>query len=186
MKIVENLPGLLDANRRKALLRRAAERARGRRHGQRGAQIARGAKLLGPGTVLLGHGSRIKEDAQIFVAEGATLRLGKGAAIGIRNIVNVATSVTIGDRSELSWDCQILDTDYHQVITAGGMDRPMTMPVTIGDHVLIGTGALILKGVTIGDGAVVGAKSVVTRDVPAGAIVGGNPAKQIGTALDWV
>jgi acetyltransferase-like isoleucine patch superfamily enzyme len=62
---------------------------------------------------------------------------------------------------------------------------PHTAPIRIGRHVLVGTGAMILKGVTIGDGAVVAAGSVVTRDVEAGAIVAGNPAKRLGDASDW-
>lgn len=52
--------------------------------------------------------------------------------------------------------------------------------VVIGNDVWIGTDALILSGVTIGDGAVVGAKAVVTRDVPAYAIVVGNPGRVVG------
>jgi maltose O-acetyltransferase len=49
--------------------------------------------------------------------------------------------------------------------------------VRIGSDVWIGGGAIILPGVTIGDGAVIGAGSVVTRDVGAGLIVAGNPAR---------
>lgn len=52
-------------------------------------------------------------------------------------------------------------------------------PVTIHSDAWIGTAAIILSGVTIGEGAVVAAGSVVTRDVPAGAIVAGNPARII-------
>lgn len=52
-------------------------------------------------------------------------------------------------------------------------------PIKIGDFVWVGHGALILGGVTIGEGAIVGAGSVVTRDVPPFAIVGGNPARVI-------
>ncbi len=184
-RIQRRARGLLNRTERRRLIRKAYERGRGRMRGQRGAQIARGAKLTGPGTYLLGHGSRIKEDARIFVAEGATLQLGAGAAIGIRNIINVACSVTIGDRSRLSWDCQVLDTDFHEVFNIDGKVRPKTQSVRIGDHVLIGTGAIILKGVTIGDGAVVAAGSVVSRDVAAGTIVAGNPAKPVGTAVGW-
>jgi maltose O-acetyltransferase len=50
-------------------------------------------------------------------------------------------------------------------------------PIRIGRNVWIGGGAILLPGVTVGDDAVIGAGSVVTRDVPAGATVIGNPAR---------
>jgi maltose O-acetyltransferase len=52
--------------------------------------------------------------------------------------------------------------------------------VRIGHNVWIGGGAIVLPGVTVGDDAVIGAGSVVTRDVPPGAVVVGNPAKVRG------
>ena len=53
-------------------------------------------------------------------------------------------------------------------------------PVTIGDFVWCGLNVTILPGVNIGDRVIVGAGSVVTKSIPAGSIVAGNPAKIIG------
>lgn len=70
-----------------------------------------------------------------------------------------------------------------------GAPRPDNYPfargdVVIGSDVWIGAGATILSGVTIGHGAVVAARSVVVRDVPAYGIVGGNPARDIGSRFE--
>lgn len=54
-----------------------------------------------------------------------------------------------------------------------------TKPIIIGNHVLIGTQCMILKGVTIGDRSIIAAGSVVTKDIPSDCIAGGNPAKII-------
>jgi len=58
------------------------------------------------------------------------------------------------------------------------------MPVTIGDDVWIGGGAVILPGVSIGDSSVIAAGSVVTKDVPSGVLAGGNPCRVIKTISD--
>lgn len=55
----------------------------------------------------------------------------------------------------------------------------LVAPITVGEHVWIGFGAIILPGVSIGDGAIVGAGSVVNHDVPPCSIVAGNPAVQV-------
>lgn len=62
--------------------------------------------------------------------------------------------------------------------------RPSPQRTSIGSDVWIGYSAIIMQGVTIGDGAVIGAGSVVTRDVPPYAIVGGSPARLIRYRFD--
>lgn len=159
--------------------------ARGVLRGHPGVRIQRGVKLTGPGTYDLHRGAILAKGAQLYVGPGATLRVEQGAKIGIRNIVNVATGVTVGSGSELSWDVQILDTDFHHIHRADGSARPHTQRITIEPRTLIGTRSLILKGVTVGTGAVIGAGSVVRQDVPAQAIVAGNPAQIVGHASSW-
>ena len=64
-------------------------------------------------------------------------------------------------------------------------DLPLKGDTVVGNDVWIGARVLILKGITIGDGAVVAAGSVVTRDVPAKALVAGNPARIIKEDVYW-
>ena len=55
----------------------------------------------------------------------------------------------------------------------------MAKPITIADDVWIGGGAVLLPGITIGQGSVIAAGSVVTKDIPAGVVAGGNPCRII-------
>ncbi len=168
-----------------AKLRRIMNRLRGAARGHNGSRVQRGVKLSGTGTVRLPPGSTVREHARVYVGPGATLTVERDAVIGIRNIINAETGITIGEGSELSWDVELLDTDFHDVVRPDGTKHPRSAPIVIGRHVLIGAGATVLKGVTIGDGAIVAARAVVVKDVPPGAIVGGNPAQVIGAAADW-
>lgn len=109
-----------------------------------------------------------------------------GRNCGATGAVLVADErIEIGDRVFLGANVLITDTDFHPIDPAVRRRTPQAgahAPVVIEDDVFIGTQAIILKGVHIGRGAVVGAGAVVTRSVPAGAIVAGNPARVVGTA----
>jgi len=102
-----------------------------------------------------------------------------------------AERISVGKRVVISYNVTIADSDFHPIdfesrkqdaiANAPGGDRSkrpaiVSKPVTIGDDVWIGIGAIILKGVRIGDGARIDAGAVVTSDVPSGATVSGNPA----------
>lgn len=83
--------------------------------------------------------------------------------------------IHVGKRTMFGPGVQIY-TGYHDKGSSACEDTK-SKPVSIGEHCWIGGGAIILPGVTIGNNAVIGAGSVVTRDVPAGATVMGNPAR---------
>lgn len=113
----------------------------------------------------------------------AVLEIGEDTGISGAAIC-AAQSVRIGKRCLLGADCMIFDTDFHPLAAEGRRyAKPdwseISRPVTIGDDVFIGAGAIVTKGVTIGDGAIVGAGAVVTRNVAAYTIVGGNPAVEL-------
>ncbi|HXI71484.1 MAG TPA: acyltransferase [Verrucomicrobiae bacterium] len=103
-----------------------------------------------------------------------------------------AEKVSIGKRVIVSYNVTIADSDFHprdpelrkldamaNAPEGDKSQRPavVSRPVVVEDDVWIGIGAIILKGVHIGRGARIGAGTVVTKDVPAGATVIGNPAR---------
>lgn len=99
--------------------------------------------------------------------------IGKRCWFGLHNIV--MGPVEIGDDTETGPFVRILGP-HHPIFEADFRTQQKTI---IGKNVRIMTGAIVLFGVKIGDNAVISAGSVVTKDVPEGAFVGGNPARNL-------
>lgn len=91
-------------------------------------------------------------------------------------------SIEIGYGVYMGENVIIRDSDNHEIIRE---NYSMTKEIVIGNHVWIGEGAKILKGVHIGDGAVVVAGAIVTKDVPKNCLVGGIPAMVLRENLMW-
>ncbi len=97
-----------------------------------------------------------------------------GTVIGAKEKISIGNDVMCGANT------LITDFDWHGILpherkTSSGDSQP----IHIGNNVFIGYGSIVLKGVTIGENSVIGANSVVTRDIPANVIAGGNPCKVI-------
>jgi len=120
----------------------------------------------------------INVPVELATAPGATLRIGDGTRINYGVSIAAASAVDIGARVRIGPYAMIVDTDFHDAYERSA--RPAGASVTIGDDAWIGAKASVLKGVRIGRGAIVGVGAVVTRDVPAFAVVAGVPARQIG------
>jgi acetyltransferase-like isoleucine patch superfamily enzyme len=130
-------------------------------------RIAAGATLV-QNVVLHPYGGHV------FI--GARVHLGPGV------VVYGHGGVDIGEDCLIGMHCQIVSSN-HALPPAGQCIRwqpDEKRPTRIGRDVWLGAGVTVLGGVTLGDGCIVGAGAVVTRDVPAGAIVAGVPAKIIG------
>lgn len=116
-----------------------------------------------------------------------------GVNIGVNNFIPDKSCwssepylITVGN------NCQI--TNGVRIFTHGGGNVVRNLypgfdvfgKVVIGNWVYIGNNSLIMPGVTIGDGALIAAGSVVTKSIPAGVVVGGNPARILSTVKDYI
>ncbi len=99
-----------------------------------------------------------------------------GAVIGKNLFIDHGMGIVIGETAEIGDNCTI----YHQVTLGGtGKDKGKRHP-TLGDNVLVSTGAKVLGPIHIGSGAKIGANAVVLKDVPKNKTAVGIPAKIIG------
>ena len=126
-------------------------------------RIAERVEVLHDSWLIAHPGDALTLEEDVFISQHCTVsgsvRIGRGTLVG--------GFVTIIDGNHRFDDCN------RPIREQGGEQRP----IDIGSDVWIGSNAVILQGVCVGDGAVVAANATVTKDVPAGAVVGGTPAR---------
>lgn len=110
---------------------------------------------------------------------GSHIIMGQDTFLNFGCVLLDVMPITIGDRVLIGPSVQIYTATHPMSRKKRSTLLEYGKPVTIGDDVWIGGGAIICPGVSVGDGAVIGAGAVVTRDVPTLTFVGGNPAKVI-------
>lgn len=125
-----------------------------------------------PYRVTIGERS-IAEDFNVWNADLGDITVGKRCWFGLNNVI--MGPVEVGDELSTGPYVKILGP-RHPVPTQATKQRNKTV---IGNNVWLSTGSIVLFGVEIGDNAIISAGSVVTKDVPAGAFVGGNPARNL-------
>ncbi len=115
----------------------------------------------------------------LFVDYGENIRIGARTFVNYNLTALDVAAVTIGEDCQIGPNVQLL-TPTHPVEPGPRRDRlEAALPITIGDNVWLGGGVIVCPGVSIGDDSVIGAGAVVTRDVPAGVVAVGNPARVV-------
>jgi maltose O-acetyltransferase len=123
----------------------------------------------------------VGEDTEIrpplYVDYGSNVRIGARCFANFGLVTLDVAAITIGDDVQIGPHVQLL-TATHPLEPGPRRDKwESARPVTIGNNVWLGGGAIVLPGRTVGDDTVVGAGAVVTRDLPAGVVAVGNPAR---------
>lgn len=141
-----------------------------------------GSRFYVNGVWKIGEHCAIATNCAIFARESgqqASFNVGDGTHIGDFTIIDVCDDVIIGNDVALGPLCILYthDHDYEKSDSAAWKGPLKKGKITIGNGAWIGARVTILPGVTIGPRAVVAAGAVVTKDVPAGALVGGVPAR---------
>jgi maltose O-acetyltransferase len=136
---------------------------------ERHAMLARRLGFVGQGVVVR---------PPFFCDYGFNIRIGAHAFLNFNCVILDVAVVTIGEGTQIGPAVQIYAADHPRDAEQRRSGLELGRKVTIGDNVWIGGGAIILPGVTVGDDAIIGAGAVVTKDVPQGATVVGNPARQ--------
>lgn len=140
--------------------------------------LAAGGIRLGA-EVSIGARSAIRPSSYYGGQVGAGLRIGDRSSIATGCFIGCSGPIDIGDDVMLGPGVQ-LHAENHRFddpdapIKAQGVDR---LGIVIEDDCWLGAGTIVTAGVRIGRGSVIGAGSVVTRDVPAGSVAAGSPAK---------
>ena len=135
-------------------------------------QVGRRGRIDFGRFVWLGHGTKIRCHEGVVEIGAKTVR-GQECTISASELVRIGEQCVVADRA------MFIDFD-HGVVE---VERPIrkqgiyTRPVEVGSNVWIGYGACILRGVRVGDNSIVGTNCVVTKDVPANAVVAGVPAR---------
>lgn len=134
---------------------------------------------------LVRTGSGTRMSPNISFRNGERIQTGRECHIGERCYLWAGDStgrIIIGDFVSLAPEVFITASDYQFVLGTPFRHQPKReRDIIIGNDVWLGARVVVTAGVTIGDGCIVGAGAVVTRDIPAGSIAAGVPAKVIGT-----
>lgn len=130
-------------------------------------------------TLLGGMGENVMIRPSFYCDYGWNIFLGDHVFLNFNCVFLDCAPITLGNNVLLAPAVQIYTPTHPMDAATRRRGQESAKPVTIGDNVWIGGGAIILPGVTIGDNSVIGAGSIVNKSIPPNVMVAGNPAKVI-------
>ena len=145
-----------------------------------GGRAARALRALLDRHMLDACGRAVNVEHGAWFGSGRGVRLGDRSSIGMDALVmgpiDIGKDVMMGPRCMLVSNRHNIGRDDVPMNAQGFADA---LPIVVEDDVFLGAGSIVLAGVRIGTGSVVGAGAVVSKDVPSGCVVAGNPAKVV-------
>jgi maltose O-acetyltransferase len=115
----------------------------------------------------------------VYVDYGSNIRIGARCFANYGLVALDVANITIGNDVQFGPNVQLLTPTHPLEAEPRRQKWEAAEPITIGDNVWLGGGVIVCPGVSIGDDTVVGAGAVVTRDLPAGVLALGNPARVV-------
>jgi acetyltransferase-like isoleucine patch superfamily enzyme len=136
------------------------------------------------GTLNINGDYSIGKGCRIDIGKYGIIEIGNGGYLNANSNFIIMHKLTIGDNCAISWNCQILDEDFHE-ITYNGQSTSDNR-IVIGNNVWIGSGVKIYKGTTIPNGCVIASDSIVKgRFLQQNTLIGGHPAKVLKENITW-
>lgn len=137
-------------------------------------------KVVFTGQAFLGQGTKVSLgiDSKIVFGENLSIT-GESQIISMKNM-------TFGNNCLISWDCLIMDTDFHSIYDSSNRIINLPKEVVIGDQVWLGSRCTVLKGSKIPNNCIVGSGSIVTNSLnDSDCVYAGNPVKKIKEGVRW-
>ena len=138
------------------------------------------------GTVIFEGNAIIKYGAKIIVGKGGVLKLGNQFRISSGSAIICFKSIEIGHDCRISWDSQIIDTDFHKVYDMESNYINPDKEVKLGNHCWIGNHCLVQKGTKMGNMVVLSSNSMVNNgNTENNVVLAGSPAKIVRESITW-
>ena len=138
------------------------------------------------GEIIFKKGAEFGNSMRICVFKDGNLYIGEASGFTGNSTILCSKKISLGDRCLISWECQIMDTDFHKIMNTKGEIINPPKNIRIGDHVWIGSRCSILKGSIIPSQSVLSSGSIVNKAFDEeGCIYGGIPAICLRKNIIW-